>query len=87
MTVKNTAKVQYYPQGFYATEVGNLKEGTFFVTHRESITDDSVNNANAVWIRGEYDRTEKKYSCTNFNNINRERFLSPSKIVYFGFTF
>ena len=40
-----------------------------------------------VWIRGEYDRTEKRYSAINWDDMNRERFLSGNREVFVDFTF
>lgn len=40
-----------------------------------------------VWIRGEYVRSEKKYSAYKFNDTNHERLFSPSKEVVIGFEF
>ena len=40
-----------------------------------------------VWIRGEYVRSEKKYSTFKFDDINHERLLSPDKEVITDFEF
>ena len=40
-----------------------------------------------VFIRGEYDRTEKKYECGRFDNISYTRYLSGKTEVYTDFTF
>ena len=42
---------------------------------------------NAVWIRGDFERTEKKYSATSWDDMNKERFLKGSTLVEVGFTF
>ena len=41
----------------------------------------------AVWIRGDFERTEKKYSATSWDDMNKERFLKGSTLVEVGFTF
>ena len=40
-----------------------------------------------VYIRGEYDRTEKKYDCTKFSDICCSRLLKGDREVYVDFTF
>lgn len=40
-----------------------------------------------VWIRGDYDRTEKRYSAINWEDMNRERLLSGDREVFVDFTF
>lgn len=40
-----------------------------------------------VYIKGEYDRTEKKYNCGKWSDISYSRLLKGSTVVYVGFTF
>lgn len=40
-----------------------------------------------VFIRGEYDRTERKYECGRFDDISYTRYLSGKTEVYTDFTF
>jgi hypothetical protein len=40
-----------------------------------------------VYIRGEYDRTEKKYDCGKFSDISYSRLLKGDTEVYTDFTF
>ena len=42
---------------------------------------------NQVWIRESYDRSEKKYWCCKWSDINSGRFISGEKEVYTDFTF
>lgn len=42
---------------------------------------------NQVYIRGEYDRTERKYDCGKFSDISFSRLLKGDKEVYTEFTF
>ena len=42
---------------------------------------------NQVFIKGEYDRTEKKYDCGKFCDISYSRLMKGSTIVYTDFTF
>lgn len=43
--------------------------------------------ASQVYIRGEYDRTEKKYDCGKFSDISYSRLLKGDTEVYTDFTF
>lgn len=40
-----------------------------------------------VWVKGEYIRSEKKYSTYKFDDTNHERLLSPGKEVITEFEF
>ena len=40
-----------------------------------------------VFIRGEYDRTEKKFECGKFSDINYTRYIDGNREVYTDFTF
>ena len=42
---------------------------------------------NQVFIRGEYDRTDKRYECTRFDDISIARMLKGDTLVYIDFTF
>ena len=42
---------------------------------------------NTTYIRGNFCRENKKYSCTNYNDICNERFFSGNKLVDINFTF
>lgn len=42
---------------------------------------------NQVYIRGEYDRSEKKYDCGKFSDISYSRMFDGNKEVYTDFTF
>lgn len=59
------------------TKIKNLKIGDFFRL-KDSVT-------SSVWIRGEYDRSLKKYSAHKFDDVNHERFFSPNLEVFTEF--
>lgn len=42
---------------------------------------------NQVYIRGEYDRSDKKYCCGKFSDISYSRMFDGNKEVYMEFTF
>ena len=41
----------------------------------------------SVWVRGEYDRTERKYWCHRFDDVNYGRYVTGTKPVFIDFTF
>ena len=59
--------------------IKELKVGAFF---RLSPSENAP-----VWVRGEYVRELKSYSCTKFDDINHERFLKGVCIVVVDFEF
>lgn len=63
-------------------KLSELKKGEWFTL--KSIAEPKPSQ---VWIRGEYDRTEKRYSAINWEDMNRERFLSGDREVFTDFTF
>lgn len=40
-----------------------------------------------VYIRGEYDRTSKRYSVCKYCDVNDERFMRGDRLVWVGFCF
>lgn len=40
-----------------------------------------------VYIKQDYDRTSKKYSCIKFDDINAETFKKGATVVFTDFTF
>ena len=42
---------------------------------------------NQVYVRGEYDRSERKYECGKFSDISYSRLLKGNTVVYTDFTF
>lgn len=60
----------------------DLKKGEYFTL--KPISDPKESQ---VYIRGEYDRNEKKYDCGKFDDISYSRFLKGDKEVYTDFTF
>ena len=61
------------------SELKELKKGDFFKL-KDSDTA-------TVYVKGEYDRSTKTYSCFKFEDVNDERFFKGSKKVFVGFTF
>lgn len=57
--------------------IADLKKGEYF----------TLFNGSPVWVRGEYDRSLKKYSCYRFDDVCHERFYDGSKLVFTDFEF
>ena len=63
-------------------KIKELKKGEFFTLK-------PINNPKEtqVYIRGDYDRETRKYSCGKFSDISFSRLLDGDKEVYTDFTF
>jgi hypothetical protein len=42
---------------------------------------------NQVYVKEEYDRNEKAYWCSKFNDFCTGKYLDPNRVVFIGFTF
>ena len=63
-------------------KIRELKKGEFFTVKQiDNPTD------NQVYVRGEYDRSERKYECYKFSDINDYRYFKGDKEIYTDFTF
>ena len=40
-----------------------------------------------VWVRGDYDRSDNKYSAYQYDNVNKESFFKGTRKVWVGFYF
>lgn len=63
-------------EGMYSLK--DLKHGEFFKLKEDS---------KRVYIKDEYDRSEKKYCCIAFDDISAWRMFKGDKKVFAGFTF
>ena len=61
------------------TAIAKIKKGEFFKL--------SNSETSPVWVRGDYVRSEKKFSCTKFDDINHENFFKGDKEVFIDFEF
>lgn len=66
----------------YAIQLKALKKGDFFTKKPIPYPTEKQ-----VFIRGDYDRETKKYSCTKFSDFCAEQFLKGDTIVYTDFIF
>lgn len=65
-----------------AVKIKDLKQGDFF-TLKPGI----YPTEKQVYERGAFERSEKKYSCTRYDDFCAERFFKGDKIVYIDFIF
>ena len=63
-------------------KLSELKKGTWFTLKPIEEPKESQ-----VFIRGDYDRSEKKYECGKFSDISSSRLLKGSTEVFTDFTF
>ena len=63
-------------------KVKDLKRGEYF-----TFQDVLYPKPSQVWVRGEYDKSSRKYSCTNFDDVSKERFVSGDKVIFDDFIF
>lgn len=62
--------------------VKQLKKGDFFT--RKPIENPTEKQ---VFIRGEYDRSARRYECTRFDDISSQIYLKGDKEIFTDFTF
>jgi hypothetical protein len=58
--------------------IKEVKKGEFFKRKEDAQT---------VYVRGNYDASSKTFSAYKFDDINSEIFIKPSKIVFINFDF
>ena len=63
-------------------KIKELKKGDFF-----TLRDIQYPTSSQVYVRGDYIREVKKYSCYKFNDINAERLFLGDKLVFADFIF
>ena len=54
----------------------------FTLKHCEDNPKESI-----VWVLDEYDRSEKKYYCYKFSDVNHGKYIKGDQLVFVGFTF
>ena len=64
------------------TTVKQLKKGEFFTRNPIEYPTEKQ-----VLVRGEYDRTSKRFPCHHWNDVNHEIFLRGDAKAYTDFTF
>lgn len=61
------------------TTIDKVKRGDFFKL--------STKPNGKVYVKDEYDRSEKAYWCYEYEDVNSGRYFKKGKIVYTGFTY
>ena len=64
-------------------EIREIAAGEFFTLRDYGEFPDE----SRVYIRGDYDRSEKKYEASKFTDMNHCTYLKPTRKVWVGFTF
>lgn len=73
------SNAKYADDEHHPTEMGKVKKGDFFKLS---------NKPNAkVYVRDEYDKSEKAYWCYEYEDVNNGRYMKKNKTVYTGFTY
>ena len=62
----------------YAVEIENVKKGEFIRRKPD---------AKKTYVRGDYDRIEKKYILDDWDDTSRWIYIRRGTVVYTGFTF
>ena len=57
--------------------IKDLKRGDFFTKKPIEYPTESQ-----VWVRGEYDRSSKKYECHRWDDVNHTSYLKATTQVY-----
>lgn len=60
-------------------KLNKLKQGDYFKLNPTETA--------PVWVRGEYDRFGKRYSCHHFDDVNHESLMKGDRNVYIDFEF
>ena len=63
-------------------KIKELKKGAMFT--KKAIEDPK---GSQVWVRGEYDRSVKRYEAINFDDVSRCTYLKGDTEVFTDFTF
>ena len=68
-----------------------VKKGDYFtLTNKVKFVDDvpySEVQSKYVYVKGDYNRADKDYTCHKFEDVCHERFLKGDRIVYVDFMF
>lgn len=62
--------------------VKELSKGDFFTKRNIKYP-----NENQVWVRGDYDRSERRYECHRFGDVNDTQYLPGNRVVFCEFEF
>ena len=65
-----------------ATTIEKVKKGDYF-----TLKPIEYPKENQVWVREDYDRSQKKYGASKFSDFCHDRYFKRGTIVYVDFTF
>lgn len=63
-------------------KIKELEKGAYFTKKAIEVPRESQ-----VWVRGEYDRSSRKYECHRFDDVNTTCFLPGDREVFVDFVF
>lgn len=65
--------------GARPVKLKDVKHGDFFKL---------TNSSRApVWIRGDYERSDRRYHCVQYWDLSHTNEFRPDRVVYVGFSF
>lgn len=76
------AKFNLFVNKEFKMKLRELKKGDYFTLRKIEYPKE-----NQVYIKGDYDRSDKKYCCTKFSDICSCRSLKPNTEIYVDFIF
>jgi hypothetical protein len=71
-------KTMLHPDEYSMKTIRELRRGEFFRLKPDS---------KKTYMRGDYDKSEKKFYCENFDDISDGRYFQSKKMVIVDFTF
>lgn len=77
--MSNKVVIQNWP-----SRIRDCSQGDFFTWRRR---DEEPVSSNHVWVRGEYDRSYRKYWCYRFDDVNSGRYVSGDHLCFADITF
>ena len=77
--IKSSYDEEYGPGEHEETTIDKVKKGDFFKLS------DKPNGK--VYVKDDYDRSERAYWCYEYYDVNSGRYFKKGKKVYVGFTF
>lgn len=75
---------------FETIALKDVPKGTYFITTKTAKGLDPQTltpRESSVWVKGDYDRSSKSYSCYKFNDICHEKFFKGKTLVSQDFIF
>lgn len=70
----------------YQVKLKDVKKGEFFALRAVGEAD-AARMEKLVRVKGEYDRSLRKYEVWKFTDVNDTSYYKGDKLVYVGFTF